>query len=48
MSLFDLHSISSIYSFQALNWTIAEKLDHLNTLDVEDHIGRKTGDPIWR
>lgn len=33
---------------QALNWTTAEKLDHLTALDVEDHVFRKLGDPIWR
>ena len=43
-----LKAVFLYFLFQALNWTVAEKLEHLNTLDVEDHIGRKSGDPIWR
>lgn len=44
----DWEFFTNMFKKQALNWTKADKLEHLNDLDVEEHVARKTGDPIWR
>ena len=44
----DWEFFTNMFKKQALSWTTAEKLEHLNGLDVEDHVAKKLGDPIWR
>ena len=44
----DWEFFTNMFKKEALKWNSKEKLDHLENLDVEDHVSKKMGDPIWR
>eukprot|EP00092_Neocalanus_flemingeri_P031338 GFUD01034034.1.p1 GENE.GFUD01034034.1~~GFUD01034034.1.p1 ORF type:complete len:1306 (-),score=333.18 GFUD01034034.1:153-4070(-) len=44
----DWEFFTNMFKKEALKWKAKEKLNHLENLDVEEHVSKKLGDPIWR
>ena len=44
----DWEFFTNMFKKEALKWNSKEKLNHLENLDVQDHVSKKMGDPIWR
>ena len=44
----DWEFFTNMFKKEALKWNSNEKLNHLENLEVEEHVSKKMGDPIWR
>jgi len=44
----DWEFFTNMFRKEALKWKKREKLNHLERLDVEEHVSNKLGDPIWK